>query len=262
MEKNFKKKQNKSLGQHFLVDCNIVQKIIELSKITDNDIIYEVGSGTGVLTNELCKFSKFVYSFEIDPYYYFYCKEKLSYDNLKLSNSDGFDNSTIVNFDIFFSSLPYYESRNALTWLCQKDFKKGVLLLQREFVEKLLSSPGNKNYRAISMLSQYRFSVNLLLDVPISSFSPRPQVDSVLIEIFPKTPPLSKKIIDDIQFLFSFRKKNISFMIKYFNKSDMSCCDILDLDIDNLRNKKLGQLTIEQIYRLSLFLNSKSFKDY
>ena len=261
MEKNFKKKQNKSLGQHFLVDCNIVQKIIELSKITYNDIIYEVGSGKGVLTNELCKFSKFVYSFEIDPYYYFYCKEKFSYENLKLSNSDGFDNSTIVNFDIFFSSLPYYESRNALTWLCQRDFKKGILLLQREFVEKLLSPPGNKNYRAISMLSQYRFSVNVLLDVPISSFSPRPQVDSVLIEIFPKTPPLSKKIIDDIQFLFSFRKKNISFMIKYFNKSDKSCNDILDLDIDNLRDKKLGQLTIEQIYRLSLFLNSESLKD-
>ena len=138
IEKKFKKKQKKSLGQHFLVDYNIVKKIIEMSKINDNDIVYEVGSGNGVLTNELCKISKFVYSFEIDPYYYFHCNEKLLYNNLNLSNFDGFDDSIIVKFDIFFSSLPYYESRNALSWLCQKDFKKGILLLQREFVEKLL----------------------------------------------------------------------------------------------------------------------------
>ncbi len=193
IENNLKKKQKKSLGQHFLVDKTIVKKIIQLSKINNNDVIYEVGTGNGVLTTELCKISKMVYSFEIDPYYYFYCKEKMSYNNLKLFNQDGFDNDTMVNFDVFFSSLPYYESRNAFSWLCQRDFKKGILLLQREFVEKLLSSPGDKNYRAISILSQYRFSINVLLDVPVSSFVPQPQVDSVLIEIFPKTPSFIKK---------------------------------------------------------------------
>ncbi|MER5175095.1 MAG: rRNA adenine dimethyltransferase family protein [Candidatus Nitrosocosmicus sp.] len=255
IEKKFKKKQQKkSLGQHFLVDANVIKKIIELSKINDNDIVYEVGSGNGVLTNELCKISKLVYSFEIDPYYYFHCKEKLSYINLKLSNLDGFDNAIIVCFDIFFSSLPYYESRNALSWLCQKDFKKGILLLQREFVEKLLSSPGDKNYRAISILSQYRFSINVLRDVPFSSFSPQPRVNSALIEILPKTPPLSKKTINDIQFLFSFRKKNISFLMKYFKKSVQNHYE--SFDIGKIKDKKLGQLSVEQIYQLSMFLNS------
>ena len=65
------------MGQHFLVDKNIIKKIIEVSNINANDVIYEVGSGNGVLTNELCKLSKFVYSFEIDPYYYSYCKKNL-----------------------------------------------------------------------------------------------------------------------------------------------------------------------------------------
>jgi 16S rRNA (adenine1518-N6/adenine1519-N6)-dimethyltransferase len=250
-----KEKQKKSLGQHFLVDETIIKKIIQLTKINDDDIVYEVGTGNGVLTTELCKISKLVYSFEIDPYYYFHCKQKLSCDNLNLFNLDGFGNTnTTVNFDIFFSSLPFYESRNALTWLCQKNFTKGILLLQREFVEKLVSSPGDKNYRAISMLSQYRFSINMLLDVPFSSFVPRPKVDSVLIEIFPKTPPLSKKTIDDIQFLFSFRKKNISFLIKYFKKSNQNCYE--SFDIDKIKDKKLAQLSVEQIYRLSMFLNS------
>ena len=254
IEKKYKKKQQKkSLGQHFLVDGDIIKKIIELSKIDVDDIVYEVGSGKGVLTDELCKISKFVYSFEIDPYYYFHCKEKLFYNNLKLSNLDGFDNAISIYFDIFFSSLPYYESRNALSWLCQKGFKKGILLLQREFVEKLISSPGDKNYRAISILSQHRFSINILSDVPFSAFDPQPRVDSVLIEVYPKTPPLSKKTINDIQFLFSFRKKNISFLMKYFRKSVQNCYGVLD--IDKIKDKKLGQLSVEQIYQLSMFLN-------
>ena len=253
--KKLKKGPKRSLGQHFLVDKNIIKKIIEVSNINDNDIVYEVGSGNGVLTNELCKISKFVYSFEIDPYYYSYCRKKLVYDNLSLSNKDGFNNE-IVNFDIFFSSLPYYESRHAFSWLCQRDIKRGILLLQREFVEKLLASSGNKNFRAISVISQYRFSINILLDVPFYSFSPRPQVNSVLIEIIPKVPPLPKSIVNNIQFLFSFRKKNISFLMNYFNKSNK--INYRSFDINQIKEKKIWQMSVEQIFDLSMFLNDSS----
>ncbi len=252
MEKKYGKNHNKSLGQHFLVDDNIIKKIIALSEIDGNDVVYEVGSGNGVLTNELCKISKFVHSFEIDPYLYFNCKGKLPYGNLNLLNLDGFNNITDVRFDVFFSSLPYNESRRAFSWLCQRDFKKGILLLQREFVEKLLSPPRDKNYRAISIISQYRFCIKVLLGVPRSSFTPRPRVDSLLIEIAPSRPALPKKIIDDIQFLLSFRKKNISFLIKHFKKSKQNNGVF---DFSEIIDKKLGQLSVEQIYQLSLFLN-------
>jgi len=254
-EKGHEKKQKKSLGQNFLVDGNIIKKIIELSKIGSNDVVYEVGSGNGSLTEELCKSSKFVYSFEIDPYFYFYCKKKLlSFDNLNLLNLDAFDNAINVDFDVFFSSLPYYESRNAFSWLCQKSFKKGIILLQREFVDKLLASPGNKNYRAISIFTQCRFSITPLLDVPRYCFTPKPKIDSVLIEIVPKAQPLSKKIINDIQFLFSFRKKNISFIMKCFDKHEQNCSGFVDFDL--IRDRKLGQLPVEEIYKLSLILNN------
>jgi 16S rRNA (adenine1518-N6/adenine1519-N6)-dimethyltransferase len=252
MEKKYRKKHNRSLGQHFLVDGNAVKKIIALSKIDGNDVVYEVGSGHGILTNELCKISKFVHSFEIDPYLYYNCKSKLPYGNLNLYNLDGFDNIIGVRFDIFFSSLPYSESRHAFSWLCQKDFKKGILLLQREFVEKLLSLPGDKNYRAISIIAQYRFYIRVLLDVPPSAFTPQPRVESVLIEISPRCQPLSKKIMDDIQFLLSFKKKNISFLLKYFKKSKENNGVF---DFSKIIDKKLGQLPVEQIYQLSLFLN-------
>ena len=256
--KKLEKDLKRSLGQHFLVDKNIIKKIIEVSNINANEVIYEVGSGNGVLTNELCKLSKFVYSFEIDPYYYSYCKKNLFYDNLKLLNKDGFNNE-ILHFDIFFSSLPYYESRHAVLWLCQKGFKRGILLLQREFVEKLLTSFGNKNYRAISVITQYRFSINILLDIPFYSFAPRPHVDSVLIEIVPKVPPLPKSIINNIQLLFSFRKKNVSFLMNYFNKSNK--INYGSFNINRIKEKKIWQLSVEQIFELSMFLNGSAINN-
>lgn len=250
-----KANQKRTLGQNFLVDNEIIKNIIELSRVSNDDIVYEVGSGNGVLTAELCKISKFVHSFEIDFSWYSYCQKKLKYGNLNLFNLDGFDNNLDLHFDVFFSSLPYYESRNAFLWLCQRDFSKGVILLQKEFVEKLMSQPGNKNYRAISILSQYRFSINKLLDIPFSAFDPSPKVNSVLIEIFPKTDPLSKKIINDVQFLLSFRKKNVSFILKYFNK--MKHTKDHTVDFGECLNKKLGQLSVHQIFQLNLLLNDE-----
>ena len=144
----------------------MIRKIIQESKINREDVIYEVGTGKGILTTELCKISKFVHSFELDSTLYSHCKRNLKHANLALLHLDGFNENLTIPFDVFFSSLPYYESRNAVTWLCQRNFRRGIILLQREFVEKLLSKPGEKNYRAISILSQYRFSIKKLLDVP------------------------------------------------------------------------------------------------
>ncbi|MGN6624692.1 MAG: hypothetical protein ACTHKK_11170, partial [Candidatus Nitrosocosmicus sp.] len=90
-------------------------------------------------------------------------------------------------------------------------------------------------------------------DVPISSFYPQPKVNSVLIEIIPKIFPLSKRTIDNIQFLFSFRKKNVSFLINYFNISGSDGSK--SFDIDKIKNKKIGQLSVDEIYELTCFLN-------
>ena len=252
------KKQTK-LGQNFLVDHTIIKKIIQESRINKDDVIYEVGTGKGILTTELCKISKFVHSFELDSILYSRCKRNLTHENLELLNLDGFNEHLTIPFDVFFSSLPYYESRNAITWLCQRDFRKGIILLQREFVEKLLSKPGEKNYRAITILSQYRFLISMLLDVPSTSFSPSPKVDSVLIEICPRTLPLTNKVIKDIQFLLSFRKKTISFIVNYFKKNYNR--DFDGFDYNGFGKNKLVNLSPEDIVRFSTYLNDGTFNN-
>jgi 16S rRNA (adenine1518-N6/adenine1519-N6)-dimethyltransferase len=130
-------------------------------------------------------------------------------------------------------------------------------LLQREFVEKLLSKPGEENYRAISILSQYRFSITVLLKVPASSFSPKPKVDSLLVEICPKNSPLDIQIINDIQFLFSFRKKTVSFVLKYYKKHYKDNLDISA--ISDIASIRIAQLTPVQILRLNNWLKNNLF---
>jgi 16S rRNA (adenine1518-N6/adenine1519-N6)-dimethyltransferase len=232
----------------------MIRKIIQKSKINLEDVIYEVGTGKGILTTELCKISKYVYSFELDSTLYSLCKRNLNHANLALLHKDGFSEDVIIPFDVFFSSLPYYESRNAVMWLCQRNFRRGIILLQREFVEKLLSKPGDKSYRAISILSQYRFSINKLLDVPRTSFSPTPKVDSVLIEICPRTSPFTNKFIRDIQFLLSFKKKTVSFIVHYFQKNYGR--DFNGFDHDGFGKNRLVNLCPEDIIRFSTYLNN------
>lgn len=206
------------------------------------------------MTKKLCKISRFVHSFELDSKVYERSKKLLKFDNLELFNLDGLNEKLNIPFDVFFSSLPYYESRRALSWLCQKRFKRGIILLQREFVEKLVSKPGEENYRAISILSQYRFSITVLLKVPASSFSPKPQVDSLLVEICPKNSPLNIQIINDIQFLFSFRKKTVSFVLKYYKKHYKDNLDISA--ISDIASIRIAQLTPAQILRLNDWLKN------
>ena len=250
-------KRKPVLGQNFLVDKKIVEKIIELSRIDRNDVVYEVGTGKGTLTKELCKISKFVYSFELDSYLYKQSKESLKFDNLKIFNLDGLNEKLNMPFDVFFSSLPYYESRKALSWLCQKEFKLAILLLQREFVEKLVSKPGDKNYRAISILSQYRFSINILFKVSPSSFSPKPKVESLIVELCPKTTPLTPQVIKDIQFLYSFRKKTVSFVLKYFNKHYKS--NFFESTISDIESIRIANLSPLQLLWLNETLKNNSF---
>lgn len=241
-------KSHSHLGQNFITETKLIKKIIELSKVSSDDIVYEVGAGKGNLTYELCGVSKFVISFELDSSLFAYCKHNICSNNLNLIHGDGLNDKLDIPFDIFMSNLPYYESRRAIAWLSQKNFRKGVIMLQKEFVDKLLSDPGDKNYRAISVLCQYRFSINILMDIPKKSFHPMPKIDSQLIEIYPKNPPLSKSIIDDIQFLFSFRKKTISFILNYFHKHYR--CNIDPMKYSEIKSSKLATLSPSKILTL------------
>lgn len=196
-----------SLGQHFLTSNLIAQSIVNFAKITKDDIVLEIGTGKGILTPLLCNNAKKVISIEKDPVLYSQAKETLSeIPNLILENGDAFKKN--FEFTVLVSNLPYSESRTAIEWLTQKKFKRAIIMVQKEFAQKLVAKKGGKERRSISVLASYCFDIETLMDVKNSNFRPPPKVDSVVISLVQKN-ILTEQIVKTINKLFSFKRKTI-----------------------------------------------------
>src|SRR3970040_652750 len=128
--------KRKRLGQHFLVTQSVAKKIVDAAGITKKDTVLEIGTGKGILVPLLCEKAGKVISIESDSFLYDLAREKFSdITNLTLLHSDGFEAD--VKFTIFVSNLPYSKSRDAMEWLVQKKFRRAVVMVQKEFAEKI-----------------------------------------------------------------------------------------------------------------------------
>ena len=191
-----------------LVDGRVVDKIIKAAKLCGNEAVLEVGTGTGVLTQELCKVAKHVVSYEVDRKLHLETKERLAFPNLELVNEDPFKLNKL-QFDVLISNLPYSRSRDAIEWLATQKFDMAIMMVQAEFADKLSAMPGSKNYRAISALSSYCFSVEKLFSVDRNSFRPKPNVVSTVIRIT-WVNTVQKETKKALNLLFSKRNKKAS----------------------------------------------------
>jgi 16S rRNA (adenine1518-N6/adenine1519-N6)-dimethyltransferase len=196
------------LGQHMLVDGEVVAKILNAADISTTDIVCEAGTGKGILTGELCKRARRVMSFEVDKELLDMARHELEYDNLELVGKDLFRTSDL-DFDVFVSNLPYSRSRDAVEWLATQDFKRGVVMVQREFAEKIMSLPGSEDYRAVSALAGYCFKISHVMSVGTKSFSPPPRVDSVVLKIVPVN-RVTREAVKGLNWLFSRRNRKAS----------------------------------------------------
>ena len=194
------------LGQHFLTSTSIAKSIVDSAHISKDDIVLEIGTGHGILTPLLCRDAKQVISVEKDPVLYSQAKDTFSHvPNLILEQGDAFKKN--IEFTVLVSNLPYSESRTAIEWLVQRKFKCAVIMVQKEFAQKLAKKDG-KERRAVSVLASYCLDIENILDVKKTNFRPPPKVDSVVISIIPKH-VLSGQIIQTVNKLFSFKRKTI-----------------------------------------------------
>ena len=198
--------KRKLLGQHFLISQSIAKSIVDSAGITKDDIVLEIGTGQGILTQLLCKDAKKVVSVEKDPVLYSKARDTFSHiQNLVLEKGDAFKKE--IEFTILVSNLPYSESRTAIEWLVQKKFKRATVMVQKEFAQKLAKKDG-KERRAISVLASYCLEIENIMDVKNTNFRPPPKVDSIVISIVPKH-VLSSKTVHGVNKLFSFKRKTI-----------------------------------------------------
>ena len=225
--------KRKNLGQHFLKSKTIAKSIVSNANITRNDVVLEIGTGYGILIPYLCKNAKQVFSIEKDQNLHLSAKSNFhDYTNLVLEYGDGFNSDH--NFSIFVSNLPYSKSRFAIEWLLQKKFSRAVIMVQKEFSEKLSS---NEKHKAISVLANYGFRIKFLMNVKKPNFFPIPKVDSVVILLEQKK-IISKVLISTVNRVFSYRRKTLQNILKQFGLNSTS-------------KKRLDELSGDEIIKIA-----------
>ena len=224
--------KRKRLGQHFLKSKTIAKSIVSRASITINDVILEVGTGHGILIPYMCNNAKLVYSIESDRSLHILAKANFDYSNLILEHGDGFNSGH--DFSVFISNLPYSKSRFAIEWLLQKKFSRAVIMIQAEFAEKLASK---EEHKAISVLANYGFRIEFLMNVKKSNFIPIPKVDSTVI-LLEKKKVVSKELISTVNKIFSYRRKTLQNILKQF-------------DLNTTSKKRLDELSGDEIIKIA-----------
>ena len=250
----------KSLGQNFLIDKNIINKIINTVSIKDNEIL-EVGPGTGNLTREILKNNPSkMYLVEKDTFLSNSLKEIID-DRVEVFNEDILkldENSLSKKKILVFGNLPYNISTEILSsWITNLKndywFSDLILMFQKEVADRIIAKFNTRDYGRLSILANWRLNINKICDVSPESFSPRPKILSSLIHFTPKTnfaeikDPLNLEKITRI--FFSHRRKMLK---KPFNQIFNGNTDLLkkfNLDL-SLRPQNLDfdtyyKLTIE-----------------
>ena len=223
--------KRKRLGQHFLTSNSMAKSIVSEAKITKNDIVFEIGTGRGILTSLLCQKADKVISVDLDDELIMDAKSKFShFNNLILKSGDGLKKKDL--FTVFVSNLPYSRSKDTIEWLAQTPFSHGAVMVQKEFADKLLAK-SSKNRKAISIIATSAFKITSVLKVGKDNFSPPPKIDSVVLKIIKKD-NLSKELIQTINKIFSYRRKTVKNILKQFDKESDICKRLDDLSVEEI----------------------------
>lgn len=217
-------KFSKSLGQNFLTDKNIIDKIIDGAQIGSEDLVLEIGPGIGVITYEAAKVAKKVIAVEIDKALIPILKDTLKdFDNVEIINED------ILKLDVneiirqegaknvkIMGNLPYYITTPIIMKLLEDDVQADsiTIMMQKEVADRIKASPGNKTYGALSVAVQYYCVIEKVASVPKSAFVPQPKVDSTVLRLnIRKEPPVEltdkKLFFDCIKAGFGQRRKTL-----------------------------------------------------
>ena len=206
--KKYNIKANKSLGQNFLIDDKVIEKIIEGSNVCKDDLIIEIGPGLGTLTEVLLEKANKVISIELDKKMIKILEDRFKlYNNFELIHNDVLkvnlheiiekekQNSNIKHVKIV-ANLPYYITTPIIMKLLEEqlDLNSITVMVQKEVADRLIETPGGKNTGAITYSVYYYATSESILDVSNTSFIPEPDVTSEVIKLdIRKTPPVNVK---------------------------------------------------------------------
>ena len=209
----YKFSPKKRFGQSFLIDSDLLQKLVFYASLSDSDIVLEVGAGLGSLTHLLAQKCHKIIAVEIDSKLVKILKEQLrGLRNVELIEGDVLTVS-VPSFNKVVSTPPYSISSPLLFWLLERNFDCAVLAFQKEFAERLNAPVDSKEYSRLTVSTYYRAEVELLDYVPKELFYPPPDVDSIIVRLKPRKPPFSvadkELFFGLVQTLFTQRNRKV-----------------------------------------------------
>lgn len=280
----YKIKADKSLGQNFLVDDNVINEIIEASNINKNDMVIEIGPGLGVLTNRLLQASNNVIAVELDKRMVRILEDRFR-ENIEYNeDSTNSGKLEIINEDILkvnlselikekkqnakinsvkiVANLPYYISTPIIMKLLEErlDIDEIIVMVQKEVAERLTAKTGTRLTGAITYAVEFYSEATQIIKVPKESFIPSPKVESEVIKLkVRKQPDIEvedeKLLFDIIQKSFTQRRKTLSNALMNYgfvqNKNQLEeIWEVLNFD-NNVRGESL---TLEQFGKIADYL--------
>lgn len=207
------------LGQHFLYDPSMNERIIRAARLKPEDLVVEIGPGPGRLTRMLCENVRQVIAIELDEYLYTRLKAEFAgYSNIELVHGDALDYpyETLPEFSVV-ANIPFYITTPMVFRLlsARKQLKSMTLTIQKEVAERIVAAPGGKDYGVLSLMVQYYAAPVLEFFVPKEAFRPVPKVDSAVIRMQILSYPAvnvqdEKMFFRIIKTAFSQRRKMLS----------------------------------------------------
>ncbi len=261
----------KRLGQHFLADRNILNKVVRTAEVGKEDVVVEVGPGLGEMTLTLARLAKRVIAVEIDPRLAEILKKKLANcPNVEVVKSDILK----MDFKHFFkkerhsikvvANLPYQISTPLLFRFIEAKevFSTLTLMLQREVAERMGASPGGKKYGRLSVLLQMFLDLSVRFFIPPSAFFPSPKVESAVVHMIWKEKPMVDKqdeewFIKVVKACFGYRRKTLVNALKH---SELSLPESIESRMEKIEidpRRRPETLTIEEFVRLADALRVK-----
>ena len=256
----------KKFGQNFLVDQNILKKIVNVPNLTDNTLVIEIGPGMGSLTEHLLNNAKHLLAYEIDNDLIPILNETFKDDNFTLINDDFLkrnideDIENIGKFDkvVVVANLPYYITTPIIMKLLEesKYVNEMVLMMQLEVAQRITSKPSTKDYNSLSIAIQYKAKGTIAMKVPKTVFIPAPNVDSAIVKLevleeLPFIPNNEEHFFKLVRSSFTQRRKtlvnNLNSAMNYSKEFVINT--LIDLDFDE--RIRAENLSVEDFVRLS-----------
>jgi 16S rRNA (adenine1518-N6/adenine1519-N6)-dimethyltransferase len=212
--RDYRSLPKKTFGQNFMVEPFVFDRMIGYVSLMKSDTVLDIGAGLGFLTRLMAEKSKEVIAVEADQRLASILSEQLlKFPNVKIVQGDVL-RVAVPTFNKIVSTPPYNISSRLLLWILSRRFDCAVLILQKEFANRLVASVGDEDYGWLTVVACRHVDVELLDFVPKSLFYPTPRVNSVITRLVPKVVPLNVKMSGAgfkrfVQMLFTQRNKKV-----------------------------------------------------